>query len=139
MRYVLDSSVAVKWFLAEQDSDKAISVRDDFARGVHELLSPDVFPAEAAHAITRAERQLRITQAERKSHFRDMLSTLPALYAHLPLLPRAYELSSQARIGVYDCLYVALAERERCEVLTADDRMKRSLPGGPIVLLAAMP
>ena len=39
------------------------------------------------------------------------LATLPALHPYLPLLPRAYELSSQARIGVYDCLYVALTER----------------------------
>jgi predicted nucleic acid-binding protein len=68
-----------------------------------------------------------------------MLSTLPALHPHLPLLPRAYQLSSQVRIGVYDCLYVALAEREGCELLTADDRLQRSLPGHPIVLLASLP
>ena len=34
---------------------------------------------------------------------------------------RAFVLASQARIGVYDCLYVVLAEREGCEFLTADD------------------
>ena len=31
------------------------------------------------------------------------------------------------RIGVYDCLYVALAEREGCTLLTADDRLARAL------------
>ena len=30
------------------------------------------------------------------------------------------ELSQQFRQSVYDCLYVALAEREGCEVVTAD-------------------
>jgi predicted nucleic acid-binding protein len=29
--------------------------------------------------------------------------------------------------GVYDCLYVALAEREGCEFLTADDRLLKKL------------
>jgi predicted nucleic acid-binding protein len=27
------------------------------------------------------------------------------------------------RIGVYDCLHVALAEREGCDLVTADDRL----------------
>jgi predicted nucleic acid-binding protein len=139
MRYVLDSSVAVKWFLREPDTDKAIRLRDDFVGGVHDLLAPDVFPVEAAHSITRAERQGRITRAEGRTHFQDMLSTLPALHPYLPLLPRAYQLSSSARIGVYDCLYVALAEQEGCGLVTADDRLQRSLPGHPIVPLASLP
>jgi predicted nucleic acid-binding protein len=54
----------------------------------------------------------------------------------LVLLPRAYEISSQARIGVYDCLYVALAEREGCALLTADDRLVRALgPTHPLIVL----
>ena len=138
MKFVLDSSVAIKWFVREADSDEALAVRDDFARGVHELLAPDVFPVEAAHAISRAERQLRITQTEGADHFRDMLFLLPDLHSSLLLLPRAYELSSQARLGVYDCLYVALAERENCTVLTADARMRNALPGSPVVLLASL-
>jgi predicted nucleic acid-binding protein len=32
-------------------------------------------------------------------------------------------ISLQQRHNVYDCLYVALAEREGCELLTADDKM----------------
>src|SRR4051794_19803756 len=123
MKLVLDSSVGIKWFLAESDSDKALRIRDDFFRGIHELLAPDIYPVEFTHALTRAERQLRITTAEGLSHFQDMFATLPGLHAHLPLLPRAYEISSSVRMGVYDCLYVALAEREGCELLTADARL----------------
>ena len=55
--------------------------------------------------------------------------------------PRAYEISSQMRIGVYDCLYVALAERESCQLVTADDRLVKTLqPQFPFVIsLAAVP
>jgi predicted nucleic acid-binding protein len=49
-----------------------------------------------------------------------MLNRLPMMHASLPLSPRAYHISSDARIGVYDCLYVALAEREGCEIVTSD-------------------
>jgi predicted nucleic acid-binding protein len=50
-------------------------------------------------------------------------------------------ISSQARIGVYDCLYVALAQREGCEFLTADDRLIRVLqPSYPfIIALSSLP
>jgi predicted nucleic acid-binding protein len=45
------------------------------------------------------------------------------------------------RIGVYDCLYVALADREGCELVTADDRLVRNLQHRfPfIVSLASLP
>jgi predicted nucleic acid-binding protein len=49
------------------------------------------------------------------------------LHSFLPLLARAFEIASVARIGVYDCLYVALGEREGCEFITADDRVVKNL------------
>jgi predicted nucleic acid-binding protein len=71
----------------------------------------------------------------------NILSTPPQRYPYLPLLKRALEIASQARIGVYDCLYVALAEREGCEFSTADDRLVRTLrPTFPfITLLGSLP
>jgi hypothetical protein len=60
MKYVLHSSVAFKWVVPEIDSDKALRLRDDFNRGFVELIAPDVFPSELAHALTRSERQGRL-------------------------------------------------------------------------------
>jgi predicted nucleic acid-binding protein len=67
--------------------------------------------------------------------------TAPQLHAYHPLLHRAVSIASQARIGVYDCLYVSLAEREGCELVTADDRLVRSLQGKfPFIIpLASVP
>jgi predicted nucleic acid-binding protein len=136
MKYVLDSCVAVKWFLAEPDSAKAIRVLDEYNRQIHELLAPDVFPIEVAHALSRAERRGLITPPAGSQHLSDLLASLPALHPSVVLLPRAYEVSSLARIGVYDCLYVALAEREGCALLTADDRLARALtPTFPFITL----
>ncbi len=138
MKYVLDASVALKWALTEVDSPRALKLRDDARRRVHELLAPDTFPVEVAHALTRAERKGILTPPQATILLTDILSTAPSLYACLPLLPRAVELSSQAKIGVYDCLYVALAEREGCEVVTADDKLVKSLPGLPLVSLSSL-
>jgi predicted nucleic acid-binding protein len=141
MKYVLDSCVGFKTLLAEQDSDKAQRLCEDYEHNVHELLSPDIFAAEIAHGITRAERQGRITPAEGAQLLTDLLNRLPAMHASLPLLPRAYRISSDVRMGVYDCLYLALAEREGCELVTSDDKLIRNLqPQFPfLVPLASLP
>jgi predicted nucleic acid-binding protein len=127
MKYVLDSNVALKWVLPETDDDKAIRVRDEYGQGNHELLAPDVFPIEVAHSLARAERGGEIKQGEGARKMADVFTYMPALHPYLPLLPRAFAIASQFRIGVYDCLYVVLAEREGCELLTADDRLVRAL------------
>lgn len=127
MKYVIDSSVAFKWVVREVDSDRADRLRDDFRKAVHELLAPDVFPVEVGHALTRAERQRRIPVGTAVPLLTDVLSTPPAFHPSLPLLLRACAISSQARIGVYDCLYVALAEQEGCQFVTADARLLTNL------------
>ena len=71
----------------------------------------------------------------------NILSFPPALHSYLPLLPKAIRLSSLTRIGVYDCLYVTLAEREGCELVTADVRLLNTLkPTFPFIIdLASLP
>src|SRR4029077_13736704 len=95
MKYVLDSSVAAKWVLKEVDSDKADALRDDFRKAVHELISPSVFTVEAAHALTRAERQKRISIGEARKLFTDILTTPPRIVAYEPLVLHALDISSK--------------------------------------------
>lgn len=56
MKYVLDSSVALKWVLSEVDSAKALRLLDDYQNAIHELLSPDIFFPEVANGLASAER-----------------------------------------------------------------------------------
>ncbi len=141
MKYVIDSSVMVKWVLTEPDSDKALRLRDDLRNAVHELLSPDIFTVEAAHALTRAERQLRVPVGQARTLFLDILTTPPRVFPFQPLLLRAIDLSSTVRIGVYDCIYVALAEQENCDLVSADTTLVRVLqPIFPFIhSLSALP
>lgn len=138
---VIDSSVAFKWVVPETDSDKAILLRDDFRNGLLELHAPDVFPTEVAHALTRAERQRRIPVGIAIPLVRDILNTLPFLQPSLPRLLRATEISSHFRLGIYDCLYVAQAEAENCEFVTADEKLVKKLQPhfSFIVALASLP
>ena len=137
MRYVLDASVALKWVLVEADSDKARQLRDDYQKSNHELIAPDIFCVECAHTLTKKERQGIVPDARKL--WSDIMIDSPRYFPCLPLMHRAVELSCQARIAVYDCLYIALAERERCPLITADNRLLKNLPGQAILLLASLP
>jgi predicted nucleic acid-binding protein len=55
--------------------------------------------------------------------------------------PRAIQIATKAQIGVYGCVYVALAEREGCEMVTADSRLFNNLkPSYPFIIsLASVP
>jgi predicted nucleic acid-binding protein len=109
MRYVLDSSVALKWVLPEADSAKAIRLGNEYKTGVHELLAPDVFVPEIANALASAERQGRIKAGESAIYLHDILRAAPALHPTPPLVLRA--------------MAVAIASRRRL-------RLHLSCPGG---------
>jgi predicted nucleic acid-binding protein len=141
MKYVLDASVALKWVLAENLSPKAVRRRNDFRSHIHELIAPDLFPFEVAHALARAERQKIIQPPQGTKRLLAVMRFPPDLHPSLPLLSKAFAISSSMRVGVYDCLYVALAEQEGCEPVTADVKMinvlQRDFPF--ITSLASMP
>ena len=143
MRYVVDCSVAVKWEITEPLSDKARRLRDAFRLGVHQLLAPDLFPTEVANALLVAERRGRILPGQSAVFLADVLTTCPAIHPCLPhLLSQAHAIAAAStNTSVYDALYVSLAQREGCELVTADDRLVRNLqPRFPfIVPLASLP
>ena len=134
MRLILDASVALKTILNEPDSAVAIALRDDVRNQIHQFIAPDTLPVEIAHALTRAERKGLIPDGEGTELFALFLRDCPALYDYADLIDRAMVLSSQQRIGVFDCLYIALAELEECQVVTADQRMVTLFPHAAVLL-----
>lgn len=141
MRYVLDASAALCWVLPRPNSCKALQLRADFQNAVHELIGPSVFSGEVASALTKAERQKLISVGDARPLLGRVMRTPPVMHPYEPLLDRAVDISSQTRSGLYDCLYVALAEQERCELVTDDQKLIANLkPHFPfIVPLASLP
>jgi predicted nucleic acid-binding protein len=141
MKYVIDASVDIKTYVQERGSDKAVRLRDEYHQGLHELIAPDLFPTEMCNVLMILERAGKIQAGQADRFFRDFLSEIPPLFAAIPLLPRALEIAKQFQQTVYDCLYVALAEREGCELVTADDKLVNAVqPTFPFVLnLSSLP
>jgi predicted nucleic acid-binding protein len=116
-------------------------LRDEYAAGLHSLIAPDLFPSEISNGLVSAERQSRIGPGEASIFLHDLLLNAPTFYPTNPLLYRAMEIALSTRRAVYDCIYLALAEREACELVTSDDQFYRGLRGKYpfIVPLVAVP
>lgn len=134
MRLILDSCVGVKWVLPETDSSKALALRADIRRNVHKVLAPDIFGVEVAHALTKAQRQGRMSEADVYALWFSVMRDRPEMFSHLPLMPRAISLATANRIGIYDCLYVALCEQEQCQIVSADAKLTRIFPSQVVSL-----
>lgn len=141
MKYVIDTSVDIKTYVQEQDSAKAVRLRNEYHQGVHQLIAPDIFPTEMCNVLMILERSGKIKPGEADLFFRQFLNALPPLFAAVPIPPRALELAKQFQQTVYDCLYVALAEREGYELVTADDKLVKAVqPALPFVVpLSGLP
>lgn len=141
MRYVIDSGIGVKFAIPEINSDKAIRLIEAGRQGTHELISADLFPVEVCNALMMAERRARIPVGSADLLFQDLLKVAPVLHQAIPLLPRALQVAQRFQRTVYVALFVALAEREGCEFVTADDRLVNALQATmPFVIsLATLP
>ena len=119
---LVDSSVALKWFLDEADSAAARLLLSD-----HVLVSPALVLAETGNGLWKAWRRSILSSdvVERA------LATLPSLFAELapidPVLVRAGALSRELDHPVYDCIYLATAERLDMPLVTADQRLRLRL------------
>ncbi len=118
----------------EDDSPAAPVLREDYRNKIHDLISPDSLPIEVAHALTRAERQGKINPGRAEILFADLLDPCPPLYPYFDYIDRAMQFSSKLRIGVFDCVDVALAEEQECHVVTSDKRLSELFPSLTILL-----
>lgn len=123
MSWVVDASVAVKWVIPEMLSDEADRVRD----GGDDVLAPDLLLVEVANALWRKTAAREISSREADAALDLVRRSGIDLRPAAPLLPRAMEMARRLGHPVYDCVYLALAEREHAAFVTADQRLLRRL------------
>ena len=127
MTLVVDASVVFKWFAAEPDSAAAVAL---LATG-ETLIAPDLLPAEVLNAAWRSWRRGELLADQARAIPTRLGSLLERLHPSLTLSARAIEMALVLDQPVYDCLYLALAERERTVVVTADRRLIAKVESSP--------
>ena len=123
MRLTVDASVAVKWLIAEDDSDAARSL---VARG-EELHAPRLMVSEIANALWRKARLGEIERSEAAATTAAVPGMPVRWSADETLCADAVRLTLALDRPVYDCVYLALAHRLGAPIVTADLRFADAL------------
>ena len=125
--YIVDASVAAKWFTEEDHAQAALRL----IQGGDPLHVPDFFLLEMDNLICKWIRQGMISEPEGEN-LRATLKTLPLnLHSIANLQDSAFLIANQTRRSVYDCLYIALAVALNGQMVTADRRLFEGLKDGP--------
>ena len=121
-RLVVDSNVAIKWFVAETDSEDALAVRER-----HHLTAPDLLVAECVNAFWKKARRGEMTPDEAVLACQSVglagvtLSGMAHLAAQAGVMAVAFDHPA------YDCFYLALSATEGLPYVTSDLNFVRKL------------
>jgi predicted nucleic acid-binding protein len=113
---VFDASVVVKVLTEEAGSDRAtgrLALEP-------ERTAPDWLCAEIASALSKKVRYAGLPIAQAEQALAALPSIMPDLVPTARLIEPALSLSIELSHAVYDCLYLALALAQDCNVVTAD-------------------
>ena len=127
-KFVVDASVAVKWFVPEVHSEAAARVLDPEIA----LYAPDLIGPEFGNILWKKVRRKEIAREE--------AGEIVSAFAKLPfdlrpsslLLLPAFDLAMALERTVYDSLYLALAVAEDCALITADAKFYATIQASPL-------
>jgi predicted nucleic acid-binding protein len=125
--YVIDASVAAKWFLPEEHSDLCQNLLSEICK----LMAPELIWSEVGNIFWKRFRRAEISAEE--------ASQLTTDFARMPietdsshaLLEAAVEIALATGATVYDAMYVSSAIRHECPLVTADEKLVVALAKTP--------
>lgn len=120
---VIDSSVAIKWFVQEPYSEQAILLLDAYKVGKLSFYAPELMRVEAA-SIAWKKWMFQDAQLDDVEKMLAQLQQLSIRYIpDTQLLPEAWKIAVQLKRTIYDSLYLTLAIRLDCMFVTADEKL----------------
>lgn len=119
---IIDASVGVKWFVPEDDADKALALllSDD-------LCVPRLFLSEISNALWKKARlgEIDLALVEPVASVEQVANYID----DAEHIGRALIIARELDHPVYDCLYLAAAEALDMKLVTADARFLRKVKG----------
>ncbi len=131
--YVIDASVALKWFYQEEEKaiDNALKLRDDYRQRKIDLRAPDLLLFELTNV-------LRYKQDLEEKYIRDAIESIYKLQlieqVSQEVMKEAVRIALQSESSVYDAVYLAFAEKDRCAFITADNRFYQKVKNRPYAI-----
>jgi predicted nucleic acid-binding protein len=114
---ILDASVIVKWFAEEEQSDKALSLREKHLRKELQIAVSEITFVEVLNAL----RYKKKSEEELKKANTDLRDVqIKTLKTSSTVLEKSIALALKHNLTLYDALYLALAEMNNLVLITTD-------------------
>lgn len=124
MTRVVDSSVAVKWFVAEEGQQAAETLIGQ------PLIAPDLLLAEVCNVAWKKQRKAEI-DPDQAAMAPEIVGSFVKFISSQPLASRALAIAMELDHPVYDCFFLALCEAQALVMVTSDTRLIRRCAGTP--------
>jgi predicted nucleic acid-binding protein len=136
--FIIDTSVAIKWFLPEIYQAEA----QRFLDPAYDRHAPDFLHAELGSVLLKKVRRREITADECRRYMVQLVVVPLLSHESLSLRPAGFEIALQVGSSFYDGLFLSLAIQLGGRLVTADDKFYRKVQGtilDPWVLWVADP
>ena len=121
-KVVVDTSIAVKWFIEEDGSDKAIKILQQHQQGKIILIAPDILLLELINALYYKKLQQQDINTALKLIYK---LELQFISLSLLLITQASKITSRFQIASYVSLFIVVAKELDCFLITADRKHHR--------------
>ena len=122
-RIVVDGSVAVKWLVPEQHASAALRLLHENAG----LVAPDIILAEVGNVLWKKWFRGELEADAVPEMMIDFRKIPLQLFDTDYLFINAWDIAKKFSRSFYDSLYVALAVKNNCRMVTADLKLYNAL------------
>jgi hypothetical protein len=123
--FIVDASVALKWFVAETGS----LVADELSASNHRLFAPRLILTEVANALARKSMAGLMSPPEARVYLRSLPNYFDGLLAVDEFIEPALENACAIRHPIYDLIYLEAARRLDALLITSDRRFTAKIAG----------
>ena len=121
---VFDASLALKWYIPESGSEAS---QAELARHIGTIIVPGVFLLEVTGALVRRANMNKSLRGELEAALNGFLALTADRFITVretdgDEMARAAKIALDLGLPLKDCIYLALAMKMGCELLTSDRR-----------------
>jgi predicted nucleic acid-binding protein len=120
-RYVVDANIVIQRLIVEQDSPQVKVLFDQMISGT-ELIVPEFCRLECTNVLWKQVRFQGMPADVAEGLLVQLIALPLTVTAIQHLMTRSLQIGLRYELAIYDSIYIAMAERLDCELITIDRR-----------------
>jgi predicted nucleic acid-binding protein len=121
-KYILDSSVIIKWYYStnEEDLEKASYFYNNSIQKSNIIIAPDLLIYEILNFF---KNKLEITEDNMFTILNEIYNTVTILGISSNLFKKAFKIARDIGVTIYDGIYISLSDELNIPFITADKKL----------------